>query len=155
VLIVEDYRKLIDEWLLIAVELKYFKKIKKKRWRGAYREMGQALRYYVYGFDSAILWHIFEREVDSNIVRAYSNVVGEVIEKLKIPIAYFSTKMGDENEGKFLVFKPLELSSPSDIESVVRWMIKYCRDSVRNPLLPHDREIIERRKALKAVLRIP
>jgi len=155
VLIVEDYRKLIDEWFLIAIELKYFKKIKKKRWREAYREIGQALRYYVYGFDSAILWHIFEKEVDNNIVRAYSNVVGEVIEKLKIPIAYFSTKMGDENEGKFLVFKPLELSSPSDIESVVRWMIKYCRDSVRNTLLPHDKEIIERRKALKAVLRVP
>ena len=147
-LIVEDYRKLIDEWLLIAVELKYFKKIKKKRWREAYREIGQALRYYVYDFDSTILWYIFEREVDNNTVRACSNVVGEVIKKLKIPIAYFSTKMSDENEGKFLVFKPLELSSLSDIESVVRWMIKYCRDSVRNPP-SHDKEIIERRKALK------
>ena len=106
VMIIEDYRKLIDEWSLVAIELKYFKKIDKKRWREAYREIGQALRYYVYGFDSAILWHVFDREIDNAAVRAYSNVVREVIEKLELPIAYFSTKIIDE--GKFLVFKPLK-----------------------------------------------
>ena len=153
VLVVEDYRKLLDEWLLIAVELKYFKKIEKKRWREAYREVGQALRYYVYGFDSAVLWHIFDKGIDDDVVKAYSNVVGEVIERLKLPIAYFSTKMVDAD--KFLVFKLLELSGSSDVSYVVRWIISYCRDSVRNPLLPHDKEIVERRKALKAVLRIP
>jgi len=153
VLIVEDYRKLIDEWLLIAVELKYFRRIEKKRWREAYREIGQALRYYVYGFDSAVLWHVFDREIDNATVRAYSNVVGEVIEKLKLPIAYFSTKIIDE--GEFLVFKLLELGGSSDVGYIVNWMINYCRDNVRNPLLPHDKEIVERRKTLKAVLRIP
>ena len=153
VLIVEDYRRLIDEWLLIAVELKYFRRIEKKRWRETYREIGQALRYYVYGFDSAVLWYVFDREIDEATVRAYSNVVGEVIEKLKLPIAYFSTKIIDE--GEFLVFKLLELGDPSDVGYIVNWMINYCRDNVRNPLLPHDKEIVERRKTLKAVLRIP
>jgi len=153
VMIIEDYRKLTDEWLLVAIELKYFKKINKKRWREAYREIGQALRYYVYGFDSAILWHVFDREIDNAAVRAYSNVVGEVIEKLKLPIAYFSTKIIDE--GKFLVFKLLELGSPSDVRYIVNWMINYCRSNIRNPLLPHNKEIVERREALKAVLRIP
>lgn len=131
VLIVEDYRKLIDEWLLISVELKYFREIKKRRWREAYREIGQALRYYVYGFDSAALWHVFDREISNVAVRAYSNVVGEVVEKLKLLIAYFSIKMIDE--GKFFVFKPLELGGSSDVGYIVNWRIKYCRDNVRNP----------------------
>jgi len=155
VLIVEDYKKLIDEWLLIAVEFKYFKEIEKKRWREAYREIGQALRYYVYGFDSAVLWHIFEREIDNAAIKAYSSIVGEVIEKLKLSIAYFSTKITNETESKLLVFKPLELGDPSDIGYIVMWMTNYCRDNIRNPCLPHDKEIIERRKALKAILRIP
>jgi len=153
VMIIEDYRKLIDEWLLVAIELKYFKKINKKRWREAYREIGQALRYYVYGFDSAILWHVFDREIDNAAVRAYSNVVREVIQKLELPIAYFSTKIIDE--GKFLVFKPLESGSHSDVCYMVNWMINYCRNNIRNPLLPHNKEIVERRKTLKVVLRIP
>ncbi len=91
VLIVEDYRRLVDEWLLIAVELKYFRRIDKKRWREAYREIGQPLRYYMYGFDSAVLWHVFDTEIDEGAIRAYSNVISEAVEKLKLPITYFST----------------------------------------------------------------
>jgi len=155
VLIVEDYKKLVDEWLLIAIELKYFKKVEKKRWREAYREVGQALRYYIYGFDSAILCHIFGREVDNATVRVYSDVVGEVIKKLKLPIVYFSVKISNEDKDKFLIFKPLELSGLSDIGYIANWMINYCRDNVRNPLLPYDKEVVDRRKALKAVLKIP
>jgi len=40
VLVVEDYRMLVDQWLLAAVELKYFGRIERRRWRGAYREIG-------------------------------------------------------------------------------------------------------------------
>lgn len=157
VLIVEDHEKLIDEWLLIAVELKYLKKVERKRWREAYREVGQALRYYVYGFDSAILCHVFGGEIDNATVRAYSNVVGEVVEKLKLPIAYFSMKISDEDKDKFLIFKPLELSNPSDVGYIASWMIDCRRDNVRvrNPLLPSDKEVVDRRKALKTVLRVP
>lgn len=79
--------------------------------------------------------------------------MGEVIEKLKLPIAYFSTKIIDK--GEFLVFKLRELGGSSDVGYIVNWMISYCRNNVRNPLLPHDREIIKRRKALKAILRVP
>jgi len=60
ILVVRDYRRIVDELLLIAVELKYFRKFEKKSWKGAYREVGQAPRYYVYGFDSVVLWHVFE-----------------------------------------------------------------------------------------------
>ena len=91
--------------------------------------------------------------IDDAAVRAYSKVVGEVAEKLELPIAYFSTKI--VGEGKFLVLKPLELGGPSDVGYVVSWVIDYCRGNARNPLLPHDKEIVGRRKALKAVLRVP
>jgi len=156
VLIVEDHKKLIDEWLIIAIELKYFKQVDRKRWREAYREIGQALRYYVYGFDSAILCHIFMKEIDDCVVKAYSDVIGEVIEKLKLPIVYFSMKISNvENLNKFLVFKPVEISNPSDICYIVKWLINCCRDGVRNPLLPHDKEIIDRRKILKTIFQVP
>ena len=79
----------------------------------------------------------------------------EVIKKLELPIVYFSTKIIDKAKDRFLTFKPLELGSSSDVGYIVRWMINYCRDYARNPLLPHDKEIVERRKALKAALRIP
>jgi len=71
-----------------------------------------------------------------------------VIEKLKLPIAYFSTRT--INEGKFLVFKLLELGGSSGMGYIVEW-----RDNVRNSLLPHDKGMVERRKALEATLRIP
>jgi len=53
------------------------------------------------------------------------------------------------------MYKPLELGSSLDVCYAISWIIKYCRDNVRNPLLLHDKEMVERRKALKVVLRIP
>ncbi|RLF02204.1 MAG: hypothetical protein DRK00_10355 [Thermoprotei archaeon] len=155
VLVIEDYEKITDEWLLVAIELKYFKRIDEKRWRKAYREVGQPLRYYIYGFDSAILWHVFEGEIDTAIVKAYSSLVGEVIKKLELPIVYFSTMVISKAERKFLAFEPLELGGSPDVCYIIRWMINYCRNHARNPLLPHDKEIVKRRKALKVALRIP
>ena len=69
ILIADDIRKVIDERLLVAIELKYFidfdntRKLN-DRMREAFREIGQPLRYYLYGFDSAILWHVFERDAE-------------------------------------------------------------------------------------------
>ena len=95
----------------------------------------------------------FDKKVGSIAVKEYSNVIGEAVEKLKLPIAYFSTKILDENI--FPVFKPLELGGSSDACYIVKWLINYCRDSVRNPLLPHDEEIVERKNTLRAFLRVP
>jgi len=155
VLVVEDQQRAVDRWLLIAVELKHFRGVEWRRWRRAHREVGQPLRYYVFGFDSVALCHLFESSVDSAAARAYSSAVWEVVEKLKLPMAYFSAEASDESWSKLLVFRPLEVGGPMDWRQFVSWMIDYCRDHVRNPLLPHDREVVERRESLKTVLGVP
>ena len=152
VMVVEDWRRLVDEWALVAMELKYFKEVDRRRWRRAYREVGQALRYHLHGFDSTALLHVFSEAVDDVDVRAYSNAVGEVIERLKLPVVYFSVRMVD-GEG-LLAFKPSESRTPYNICSLATWAINCCMDT-RNPLLPRDKEILERRRALKAALGVP
>jgi len=158
IMVAEDPRKLVDEWLLITIELKYFRNVKEskkfeKDLRKAFREIGQPLRYYLYGFDSSILWHIFEENANPETIKSYSNLLEEVIKKFKIPILLFATKIMKNNN--FLVFKPLETSSPNDLKNIIRWMLNYCRDKNRNPLLPYDKDVRERRRAIKAVLKIP
>jgi len=96
---------------------------------------------------------MFEEDADKEVLRSYGNLISEAIEKLKLPMAIFLTKIVDE--GNFLAFKPLETGSPSDMGYIIRWMLNYSQDQVRNPLLPHDKEIKERRRALKTALKIP
>ena len=158
IVVAEDPKKIIDEWLLIAIELKYFKNVKETKkferdLRKAFREIGQPLRYYLYGFDSSILWHIFEEEADPETIKPYSDLLEEVIKKFNLPILFFATKLIENNN--LLVFKPLEIKSPNNLKYITRWMLNYCRDKIRNPLLPLDKDIIERRRAIKTVLKIP
>mgnify|MGYP000453932545 CR=1 FL=1 len=158
IMVAEDPKKLIDEWLLITIELKYFRNVKEskkfeKDLRKAFREIGQPLRYYLYGFDSSILWHIFEEDTNPETIKSYSNLLEEVIKKFKLPILLFTTKIIENNN--FLVFKPIEIRSPNDLKYITGWMLNYCRDNIRNPLLPFDKDIIERRRAIKTVLKIP
>jgi len=154
IIVAEDAKRVVDEWLLVAIELKYFRDLESERkLRGAFREIGQPLRYYLYGFDSAILWHIFEESADREVLRSYGNLISEVIEKLKLPTVLFLTEIVGEDD--FLVFKPLETGSPSNCGHIIRWMLNYCDEQVRNPLLPHDKEIKERRRALKIAFKVP
>jgi len=158
IIVAEDPKKIIDEWFLITIELKYFKNVKEtekfeRDLRKAFREIGQPLRYYLYGFDSSILWHIFEEEADPETIKPYSDLLEEVIKKLNLPILFFATKIIENNN--FLVFKPLEIKSPNNLKHITRWMLNCCRDKIRNPLLPFDEDIIERRRAIKIVLKIP
>lgn len=143
IIITEDFKKVVDEWLLIAIELKYFKDSENMKkfeedLRKAFREIGQPLRYYLYGFDSAVLWYVFEENAEKEILRSYGNMVSEVIKKLKLPMVLFLTKIVDKDN--FLVFEPLEIGSPSNQRYVIRWILTYCGDRVRNPLLPHDKK---------------
>ena len=78
IIVAEDAKRVVDEWLLVAIELKYFRDLENSRkfersLRGAFREIGQPLRYYLYGFDSTILWHIFEGSADKEVLRSYGN----------------------------------------------------------------------------------
>ena len=157
-IIAEDPKKVIDEWLLVAIELKYFKDLENtekfhRDLRKAFREIGQPLRYYLYGFDSVTLWHIFEEDADEEVLRSYGNLITEVIEKLRLPMVLFLTKIVDENN--FRVFRPSVIDSPSNIGYLIRWMLGYWWNQVRNPLLPDDKKIKERRRALKTAFKVP
>ena len=155
IMVFEDYIGKSKDYSLIAVELKYFQLSTHldKNLRKASREIGQALRYYLSGFDSAILWHTFAEEIEDEIIISYSSLIGEVFEKLGFPLTYFSTKILFDNS--FKVYKPM------DVQGNLAWLIRYMykvSQYRRNPLLnskTKDQKIIERRRALKAALRVP
>jgi len=47
------------------------------------------------------------------------------------------------------------IDTPNDIGYLIRWMLDYWWDLVRNPLLPDDQKIKERRRALKTAFKVP
>lgn len=154
ILIFEDHRKVVDDFFILAIELKFFRrqqeKVRKKRFREAFREIGQPLRYLIFGYDATILWHIFQKEFNDREIEAYSRLVNEVVEKLKLPMCYFSTKITENN--KFRVYSPSYSVHDCELESLIYW-IKRCAEN-HNPL-KEDEEFIKRRRALKVALRIP
>ncbi len=155
ILIFEDYRKLVDQYLIIAIEIKYFKNSRNilKKLRQAFREFGQPIRHYLFGFDSVVLLHVFSPEIkEENIILNYSDLIKDVIMKLKLPIAYFSIKI--INGEIFEIYSPFKLDSPQNAEYILQWIRNKCMDT-RNPLLPDDESTLKRRRALKAALGIP
>lgn len=147
ILVFKDYRKVIDEVMIVAVELKCFQTSSDKRLRRAFREIGQPLRYYVFGFDSAVLWHVFE-DVEEDVIEDYTNIISEVIGKLKLPLIYVATKMVGNN---YKIYKPLNLE-PQNIQYLVMYLRNLC-DRMGNPIV--DEKIRRRRSALKVTLHIP
>lgn len=147
ILVFEDYRKVIDEVMIVAIELKCFQTFSDKRLRRAFREIGQPLRYYVFGFDSAVLWHVFE-DVEEDVIEDYTNIISEVIGKLKLPLVYVATKIVGNN---YKIYKPLNLE-PQNIQYLVMYLRNLC-DRMRNPIV--DEKIRRRRSALKVTLHIP
>lgn len=143
-----------NDFRIVAIELKYFRFTKKerernKKFREAFREIGQPLRYYIFGYDAVVLWHVFHNEFDDNEILPYSKLVEEVIEKLKLPIGYFPTKILSDN-----MFRVYNLQTPANysFESLLRW-IKNVSERLQNPI--SDDQIYKRRKALKTALKIP
>ena len=147
ILVFEDYKKVIDEVMIVAVELKCFQTSSDKRLRRAFREIGQPLRCYVFGFDSAVLWHVFE-DVEEDVIKDYTDMVYEVIEKLKLPLAYIATKIIKD---QYKIYKPLNLKQ-QNIQYLVMYLQNLCAHT-RNPAM--DEKIKKRRSALKVALRIP
>lgn len=143
-----------DDFQIVAVELKYFKFAEKeernKKFRRAFREIGQPLRYYIFGYDAVVLWHVFQNEFDDNEILPYSKLVEEVIEKLKLPIEYFPTKILSDN-----MFRVYKLYSPLDylLESLLIWIRNVSKD-IQNPMSGDD-QVYKRRRALKIALKIP
>lgn len=145
---------LTKEFRLVAIELKYFKftkdeKKRDKKFRRAFREIGQPLRYYIFGYDATILWHIFQSEFNDEDICPYTNLVKEVIEKLKLPMGYFSTKVLEDN--KFRVYN-LHIPYDYSLDRLIEW-IKNVSNDIKNPL--EDNQLSKRRRALKTALKIP
>lgn len=150
ILVFEDYLKVVDETMIVAVEMKYFEETRDldKRLRQSFRELGQPLRNLVFGFDSVVLWHIFSPDIEVQKIESYANMVEEVITKLKLPVAYFATVVLN---GDFKIYKPLTIAK-CDAESLTIWLRNLC-DSSR--VTTDDRETKIRRSCLKVALRIP
>jgi len=157
IMVFEDYSRKFEDYALIAIELKYFglSPSLDKNLREASRQIGQALRYHLFGFDSAVLWHTFAEDVGDEIIVSYSTLIGEVFDKLELSLVYFSTKIQPDNS--FKVYKPMNLQLVGSLDWLVGWMRDISLDK-RNPLLHEDskdQKVTERRRALKVALRVP
>ena len=115
--------------------------------RRAHREIGQPLRNYVYGFDSAALWHLFHPDVDDEYIEEYAETVAKAHEILSIPVVYFSTKVSSKG---FRILAPLKLGDFVDARYVLEYLRNLC-DGRRNPALKHE-DVRCRRSALKVAL---
>jgi len=152
ILVFEDYRRVVDDAMLVAVELKYFRADKRlhNKLREAFRGIGQPLRYLAFGFDSALLWHVFDREVGEDIIiKPYTKSVKDVIEKLRLPLAYIATSVFN---GKFKLFQPWHIEE-CDVDYVASSIRGLC-DSKRNPAIERQ-DVTRMRSALKISLGIP
>jgi len=150
VLVFEDLKRVVDDTMIVAIEIKYFEQTKDlhKRLRQSFRELGQPLRNLIFGFDSVVLWHIFSQDVAEQRIQSYVDIVEEVINRLKLSVVYFATTILD---GELKIYKPFGIDK-YDMQSAVMWLHNLC-ESKRNPAM--DREIEVRRKSLKVALRIP
>ena len=160
----DNFYKTPDDVFLLAIETKYFPKgaaSGKRHWRQSFREIGQPLRDLLYGFDAVVLWHLFSETIADDDIRKYTAMCGEVIEKLKLPVVYFATKLTKQNQ--FAFFQPWQSEKTlplSRIDHVAECLLQIGRErggSYRakvNPLLI-DEKVIGMRRAVKSVLHIP
>jgi hypothetical protein len=160
----ENYHKTPDDVLLLAIETKYFPRdagSSKSQWRQKFREIGQPLRDLLYGFDAAVLWHLFAEAIGNGEIAQYTGMCHEVIEKLRLPIVYFATKLTEHDRFEF--FEPwrwtrtVPLPDVAYVADCLRNINIERRGSYRakmNPLL-EDEKVTRMRKAVKSVLRIP
>lgn len=150
ILVFEDVKKTIDDVMIVAIEIKCFAQTQDldKRLRQCFREFGQPLRNLVFGFDSVVLWHMFSPSIAEEKIRAYTGIIEEAIQKLKLPVVYFASTTNDSG---FHIYKPFEIEQ-QELLSTLMWLQNLC-GGTRNPSM--DKEIEPRRKSLKVALRVP
>ena len=163
ILVFDDYSsERIDEYLIVAVETKWFKlKNINDKLRDAYRNFGQPLRNYIYGFDSVILMHLFDEDIDEDKIKLYTETTITSIEMLKLPMVYFSMqifekkKLQPQNE-VFSIYSPIYIEI-TNIEYITSYLSRLT-SSTRNPILKNymfNDKIMKRRAALKVSLSLP
>jgi hypothetical protein len=151
ILVFEDLKRVVDDTMIVAIEIKYFEQSQDLhgRLRQSFRGLGQPLRNLIFGFDSVVLWHIFSPDIrEEQVIQSYVDIIGEVIDRLKLPVVYLATAILN---GELKIYKPFSIQK-YDMRSLVSWLQNLC-DSKRNPAM--DREVEIRRKSLKVALRIP
>jgi len=152
VIVFEDYRRVVDDVMIVAIELKYFEANRRlrDRLRQAFREIGQPLRYLLLGFDSVVLCHIFDENIDETIINPYSELINSIVEELNLPMVYLALRFSDQD---FEIYQPLRIEGSLTIDYVASYMRKLC-EAKRNPVKDKP-VIVKRRSALKVSLRIP
>jgi len=130
------------------VEVKYFREKEK-----FYYGIEQTMAYSLFGFDSIVLWHIFDESMENQVIEGYVKAMAEIMRGFGLPFVYFATKMHEDM--KFEFFYPYEFYSSQrlDVASVLGRMKEKCIKA-DNPLLEND-EVRKRKRVLKAILRIP
>lgn len=152
----EDIRKKIDDALIIATDVKFFKDFKN---RGFYEGIGQILSYSIFGFDGLSLWHLFDKNMEDNKIQNFSNATEEILRGFNLPVFYLCGRVVDEEKLIVKSFAPSNIEE--DVKYFVGWMHNYVGEN-RNvllfeskPLGPYAEEIQRRRKTLKVTLQIP
>lgn len=150
ILVFEDMKKVVDDVMIVAIEIKYFEEAKDldKKLRQSFRELGQPLRNLIFGVDSVVLWHLFSPNVEEPKISNYTDVIEEVKTRLKLPLVYIATTTPNQ---VFKVYKPSR-ATMHDIQSLIYWLTNLCA-TCRNPAM--DTEVKIRRSGLKMALGIP
>ena len=155
IFVFEDIKKVYDDALIVATEIKFFRDIAR---RNFFEGLQQALAFSLFGFDGLALWHIFSEEIDDKIVESYAKATNDIVTGFELPIFYLAAKIS--NQSKFISFAPSQ-TGIQDIDYYVLWMRNFCRDK-RNclsfkdiPLGPKSEDIKKRRNTLKVMLKIP
>jgi len=155
ILIFEDYKKYVDDYIIVALEMKWFKrKNLDHRLREAYRAFGQPLRNYLYGFDSVSLLHLFDEDVEDQQVIEYTETIKSSIEMLDLPIVYLAMKLSKD---RFRIYQPVDIQGFQDVAYVTRYL-RNLSDGKRIPLFVKEgrkKTMLARRSALKVALGLP
>lgn len=151
----EDIKKVIDDLLLVAVEVEYYRDKRKSFYDG----LQQALSFGIFGFDSLVLWHIFDEELNIELISNYSKATAEIISGFDLPIIYMATIISKDLKFRFMY--PWGTLRSENSNYVISSLMDLCLNkrnpllSVSKPLSPPVEEIRKRRNTLKVMLKIP
>ena len=137
-----------DGIIMPGIEVKYFREKEK-----FYYGIEQTMAYSLFGFDSIVLWHIFDESMENQVIEGYVKAMGEIMKGFDLPFVYFATKMHEDMKFEFFHPSKFYSSQKLDIVSVLERMKEMCKEE-RNPLLEND-EVKKRKRVLKTILRIP
>jgi hypothetical protein len=157
VLAFEDKAREIDEALLVAIEVKYFKSSQKsKSSLNFYEGLQQALAYTLFGFDGVSLWHVFDSNLSDETMRSYSQAMAFLINEYKLPVLYLASQVASAgSEVRVVHYASGWLHKPQELDYALRSYKHYFADKARrNPLREND-EVRRRRSTIKTILGIP